>query len=55
MKGICVGKDTVTGMRFIFGSFGCKTMCNCVYNKTAQKQKGFSSFIVGEVDEIIIF
>ena len=35
--GMCVGKGIVIGIKFIFGSFGCKTRDSCVYNKTAEK------------------
>ena len=37
MEEICVGKGIVTAIKFIFGLFGCKTMNNCVYNKTAEE------------------
>ena len=38
MEGICVGKGIVIGKKFTFGSFGWKTMGNCVYNIIAAKQ-----------------
>ena len=39
----------MTGMKFILGLFGCKTMSNGLYNKTAVKQRSFSSFIAWEI------
>ena len=49
MEGICVGKDVVIGLRFIFALFADKTLGNCVYNCTAEKQRSFSSFIAWDV------
>ena len=49
MEGMCVGKVIVIGMKIIFGLFGCTTMSNCVYNKTAEKQRSFSSFIACDI------
>ena len=46
MEGICVGKGIVVELKFIFGLFGYKTQCSCVYHKTAEKQQSFSTFIV---------
>ena len=43
MKEICEGKGIVIGIKFIFGLFGCKTVTDSVYNKTAEKQGSFSS------------
>ena len=49
MKGICVGKGIVIGMKFAGGSFGCETMCNSAYNTTAERQRSFSSFIAWDI------
>ena len=49
MKGICLGKRIVIGMKLTFGLFGCKTKCSCVYNKIAEKQGGCSSFSVQKI------
>ena len=49
MEGICVGMGIVIGTKFIFGDFGRKTMSNCVYNKTAEEQISFNSFISWDV------
>ena len=41
-------EDGVAGTRgkaVVFGLFGYKTMHSCVYNKTAEKQGSFDSFI----------
>ena len=35
-EGTCVGKGVVIGRKFIFESFGCKTVGNWVYNETAE-------------------
>ena len=46
MAEICVGKGIVVGIKFTFRSFGCKTVGNCVYNETSEKQRSLSSFII---------
>ena len=49
MEGICIGKGIVIGIKFIFGLFGYKTRGSCVYNKTAEEQGSFSSFIAWDI------
>ena len=49
MERICIGKGIVIGINLIFGLFGYKTRGSCVYNKTAEKQGSFSSFIVWDI------
>ena len=49
MEGICVGTCIVIGMKITFGLFGYKTMGNCVYNKSAEKQRSFSNFTVWDI------
>ena len=49
MEGICVGKCLVIGIKFTSESSGCKTMSSCVYNKTTEKQRSFSSFIACDI------
>ena len=46
---MCVEEGIVIGMKFIFELFGCKTMCTCLYNKTAEKQRSFSSFVAWNI------
>ena len=41
-----MGKGIVIGINLIFGLFGYKTRGSFVHNKIAEKQEGFSSFIV---------
>ena len=43
MQGLCVGKGIV------IGTFGCKTMRNCVYNETAENQRSF----IGNVSHVV--
>ena len=43
--GMCVGKGIVIGIKFIFGSFGCKTTGNRGHNKITEKQGSFSSSV----------
>ena len=49
MEGICVGKVIVIEIKFIFGLIRCKTMCNCVYSETAEKQEIFNNFIACDI------
>ena len=49
MEGIYVGKGIVIGTKSTSGLLGCKTMGNCVYNETAEKQGSFSSFIAWNI------
>ena len=49
MEEICEEKCIVTGIKCTFGLFGCKTMHNSVYNKTAKKQESFSHLIVKDI------
>ena len=41
-----MAKGIVIRMKFILELFGCKTTGSGVYNKTAETQESFSSFIV---------
>ena len=54
MEETCVGKGIVIGKKFIFGTFGDKTMSSCVYNETAEKQRSFSSFTSWDVACILM-
>ena len=49
MEGISLEKCISIGIKFMFGSFGYKTMDNCAYNETARKQRSFNSFYVATV------
>ena len=46
MGGIYIRKGIVTEIYIIFGLFAYKTRGSCMYNKTAEKQGSFNSFIV---------
>ena len=39
---MCIRKDIVIGIKFIYGLFGCKTRGSCVHNITAEKLGNFS-------------
>ena len=49
MEGTCIEKGIVVGMNLIFGLVYYITNGSCVYNKTAENQESFCSFIEQDV------